>query len=392
MRAMANRSRTQPNRRPPAFEPDDVDEPRSGRGRLGIVLAGFAVLLAGAALAVAILRPAGGGLDCQPRAWDSVPDEDELPQGWSVSTSSFFVGSLTVTIDGPAASEESGAGSVFATVTCYGDDAGQALARSRAGEANSGGTVADLPDVGDDGYSVGDEATGLNSLHFRRGDLVAYLTASGEVDELDLIAVAEGFDAAMEAADGRSIAAGSTPSRLPAGSAPPTEPALEPSDELPVESAAPTEAPAAPELEAMLPREVDGIPLTVFSATGSDLPGGDAATRSLAASIRSLGATMDDLQIAEVYDETETLDLVLLAFRVPDANGARLRDIILESWLSANADGVQQEELRFGDKRVTAVDYGDEQVDTYVYTVEDTVIVITTLDREVAELTVSALP
>src|SRR5262245_11827087 len=98
-----------------------ADEPAtSERGAFPVALA-----LALAALAVAILPlvwamffSGGGSSDCQARAWDAVPEERDLPEGWSVAATSFFVGNMTVTLEGPAADAETGEGVIYTTVTC----------------------------------------------------------------------------------------------------------------------------------------------------------------------------------------------------------------------------------------------------------------------------------
>ena len=76
--------------------------------------------------------PGAAASDCQARAWDSIPEERALPDGWAVTATNFFVGNSTVTLEGPAADTETGEGVMYATVTCYGNDGSEALARSRA--------------------------------------------------------------------------------------------------------------------------------------------------------------------------------------------------------------------------------------------------------------------
>ena len=359
-----------------------------GRVRLALGLGMLAVILSAAALAVAVVRPFSSGTDCQELAWDSVPEAADLPDGWTVATSNFFVGSLTATVDGPASTDATSDGSVFATVTCYAGDAAQALSRSRAAEAaTAGNTVADL-DIGDVGYSVGNEESGTIAVHFLRDDLVTYLAVSGSVEEADLLAVAEAFDVAIAGArTGRATTPG------PAGvTEPPSIGSPEPSDELPLESLLPSESPAAPELLAMLPATIEGTPFLSNSANGADVPADTPGSRALMASLRAIDKAPEDLQVAEAYDESETLDLYLLAFRLPGGDGAALRDIVLDTWLSAGGEGVAKEPLTLGGRDVIRVSYGDDEADAYVVTNEDAVIIIHTSDPNLAEAAAAALP
>jgi len=358
-----------------------------GRAGLALALAVLAVILSAGALAFTVIRSVSAGPECQTLAWDSIPDDADLPEGWIVGTSNFFVGSMTATLDGPASFDGSGDGSIFATVTCYGSDGAQAIARSRTAETNAGNTVSDV-DVGDTGYAVGDDTTGTTGMHFLRDELVAFLAISGTVDEVDLLVVAEAFDQAI-----RTAQPGSVPTARPVGQStpPPFEP--DPSDDaFPEESDFPEESPVAPELEAMLPSAVDDQPFVIYSASGADLPPDSPGSRSLMASLRAIDRSAEDLEVAEAYDELEALDLYFFAFRLPGEDGAALREMILESWLSANATGVTQEAVTLADRELIRVSYGDGEADVYVYTREDAVILIQTRDADLAEAGAGALP
>jgi hypothetical protein len=224
-------------------------------------------------------------------------------------------------------------------------------------------------------------------MHFMRDDLTAHLAVSGSVAEEDLFAVAEAFDLAI-----RDARAGEVPTAAPGQAELPPEDSAEPIDELPLESNLPEESPVAPELEAMLPTVIDGAPFLANSANGADVPADTPGSRALMASLRAMNKTPADLQVAEAYDESETLDLYLLAFRLPGEDGAVLRGMILESWLSANAAGVTQEPVTLADKEFVHVSYGDEDADAYVFTNEDAVIIVHTSDPALAEAAAEALP
>ena len=138
----------------------------------------------------------GGASDCQARAWDSIPEERALPDGWAVTATNFFVGNSTVTLEGPAADTDTGEGVVYATVTCYGDDAAEALARSRAADASTGSPTTDLEGIGDEGYAI-EDGTGLSAMHSAAGTWcrTSWSRATSRPDELR--STASSFDQAM---------------------------------------------------------------------------------------------------------------------------------------------------------------------------------------------------
>ena len=389
---MPARSRTHPDRQPASAGVKESTEPAAERGAFPVPLA-----LALAALAVAVVALAwslffagAGSSDCQARAWDSIPAERDLPDGWSVSATSFFVGNATVTLEGPAADAETGEGVIYTTVTCYGKDGAEALARSRVADASSGSQTVDLDGIGDEGYQVGDDSTGVSAMHFRRGDLVSYLVVAGNVTADELQAAAEAFDQAMidaTAGDIPSIEPAATPRAI--DSLPPDDTGLEP-------SAAPSElplgSPASAALDALLPKEIAGTPFVVETSLATDALGDDAGSKAVIAGLRELGKTPDDLELAQAYDETGTLDLVLFAFRLPGADPEALRSLVLDSWLVASAEGVTTEEVELGGKTVTHVDYGDELADAYLYSVGDVAVIMQTGTEGLAAAAVEALP
>jgi hypothetical protein len=356
---------------------------------LAIGVAALAVGLV--ALGLTLFVSGRGASDCQARAWDSIPEERSLPDGWAVTATNFFVGNSTVTLEGPAADTDTGQGVVYATVTCYGNDGSEALARSRAADASTGSPTTDLEGIGDEGYAI-DDGSGLSAMHFRRGDLVSYLVVAGSVTPDELRSTATAFDQAMIDAK-----AGDLPSVAPAGSPGsgietlPIGPSAPPS-EVPLGSPGPDASPASPELEGMLPREIAGTPFIVQSYTGADAFGNDVGSRAVTAGLRALGKSPADLELAEAYDENESLDLYLFAFRLPDSDPEALRSLVLDSWLVADAEGVTSEQVELGGKTVTHVDYGDDFQDAYLYSLGDMAVIIQSGSPDLAEAAAEALP
>jgi len=130
----------------------------------------------------------------------------------------------------------------------------------------------------------------------------------------------------------------------------------------------------------------------VETSLATDALGDDAGSKAVIAGLRELGKTPDDLELAQAYDETGTLDLVLFAFRLPGADPEALRSLVLDSWLVASAEGVTTEEVELGGKTVTHVDYGDELADAYLYSVGDVAVIMQTGTEDLAAAAAEALP
>ena len=394
---MPARPRTRPNRQsettPASVQPVEPTEPVARRTFPWPLALGFAALAVGlVALGWTLFGSGRGASDCQARAWDSIPAERDLPPDWAVTATNYFVGNATVTIEGPEADVDTGQGVVYATVTCYGNDGSEALARSRATDASTGSATTDLEGTGDEGYAI-EDGSGLSAVHFRRGDLVSYLVVAGNVTPDELRSTAEAFDQAMidaKAGDIPTVGPPASPRAVP--ESPAIEPSLAPASAFPLPSVGPDASPASPELERLLPTEIGGTPYIVESFTGADAFGNDAGSRAVTAGLRALGKSPADLELAEAYDENQALDLYLFGFRLPGADPEALQSLVLNSWLVADADGVTTEEVQLGGKTMTHVDYGDDSPDAYVYSLGDKAIIIYSGAPDLAEAAAEALP
>jgi hypothetical protein len=190
---------------------------------------------------------------------------------------------------------------------------------------------------------------------------------------------------------GGAIIVGLLGGQAPAGDGPT---ATEPGDVGgPVDTAIPDESttPVSPVLEARMPTSVDGSTLTVQSAVDATSLSGDPGSRALNAAVVNLGKQASDLEIAYAYDESGTLDLAILGFRVDGVAAADLQAAVLTAWLAADTPGVDRSTLTWSGTEVTVVSYGDEAADEYVVSLGDSVFVVETVDAAVAQSAVAAL-
>lgn len=358
---------------------DPGDRPGGQLAAAAPWLALLAVLLAAAALAVAFVGRASGGGDltaCRSAAWSAIPAADRLPAGWTLGSTDLNANGMTVSIVGPAAAQGSASQpTVYASVTCYGEAAATALADNRRAAEAAGASVVDRTPNGQ-AYDVDNPSTGSLTTLFRVGGLIGQVADAGSATPTDLATITKAVAAAM--GDANAAGALDADPGAPGSSGDPVGSDGGASPE-------PAASAFAPELEALIPKDVKGTPLTVQSASASEVFGDDPSSRALAARIRTLGSTIENLQIAQAYDETGGLDVSIIGFRLPNADGAKLRAAIVETWLSAGNDGVTQTEVTLGGKKLLRVDYGDAGTTEYVYAKGDAVIVIDTADPTIAE-------
>ena len=387
-RRTATRPSSLHDRPPGLLRDDDLDEPRSVLETATPWLALLAVVLSAGALGYVVFGRSGADLTaCRTAAWSAIPSRDDLPRDWNLGSTDLNANGMTISILGPAPADGSTSQAVvYASITCYGDVAATALDENRKAAEAAGSTVTPRTASGQ-AYDVDNPLTGSVTTLFRVGGLVGQVADSGTASPSELAAIT----AAVAAAMGDEKAAGN------AGAAATDDPSASggPIGSDDVGGVEPSASPFAPELEALLPASVrdttstasppPSIPLTVISASASEVFGEDPSSRALAARIRSLGATFDQLQVAQAYDESGTIeDISIIAFRLPKADIAKLRAAILETFLSAGADGVTTSTVTLAGKTLTKVDYGDDRTNEYVYTVDDAVIVIDTSDEAIA--------
>jgi hypothetical protein len=368
-----------------------------GRSRLLVPLVAAATVISilAAALAVSAFVIATHGADatgCATVAWKVIPDGAALPSGWSMVSNQIFVDSLASTIAGPTPS--SGQRPViFATITCFGNDAPLAVRRMHEGAIAAGASDTAIAAIGDETYADSSAAAGSTTIFLRRGSLVGAVSAASSVDRTTLESVGRALDTAMVralavSADASPIA---QPSAGPASAATPAAPSQAPASAVPsASSSAAAESHAAPDLERLLPHTVGTTTLVTQSVLGSTALGSGAASQALVTSLKNLGKTPADLQIAGAYDPAGALDLHLFAYRVSGVDTTALGRAVIESQLTNTAANATSSQVTVGGHSLTKISFSSG-TPVYVYGLSGVVYAIQSSDTNLVATVIGAL-
>jgi hypothetical protein len=380
----------------PRVRPSDERALLAASGRTTRTIAVLALLIALVALGLGTWQAVGvltKAASCQTAAWNVTPATDQLPGGWSVRASTYDVGRRSISMVGPESADGSTQQAMsLATVTCFPEGAADSVTRSRAAAKAAGQVVTDRNDLGDQAWTSAD-SSGSFFANIRRGAVVAYLAFSGTVTQDEVDQIASAFDLAL-GGNGGSDPTGPASTVGPVGSETPSF-----GDSFPIDSIdpgasgdLPSESPAAPDLESLLPKKVGTVQLTIQSALGPDLLGDDQGSRAILAALRQSNLTSAALRFAQAYDESATSDLTIFVVEVKGMPLETMRKLVLDSWLAASGAGVTSSEVTLGGHQFTRYDYGDEGTKDYVAAANGHVLVITTADAAVAEQAAAALP
>ena len=376
---------------PPAERPERSDRPRrpaeirlerTGRTTRRLALAALVVACVGLGLAAypLVMPPAQG---CQAITWDTAPAIAELPLGWTVGATQYDTGRKTMTFLGPAPTDSTTQRAVlYATVTCFAQGAADSVVRSADAARAAGQVVTQRQDLGEQAYSAADKS-GATFVQFRRGAVVVYLAASGDTTPAEADAVAAAFDHAM-GGPAPQLAVG-TPDAGTSGAVPSPVPSV-------MASAGASASPAAPDLEAALPKSVGTITLTVQSALGPAILGTDQGSRAITAALRAEGKSPSDLRIAQAYDASGQADLTMLAIAVTGMSTDSMKALVLDSWLAASGAGVKTTTVTLSGRTFTQVDYGDNGTKDYLLVEQGRVVIIETATADLATQAAAALP
>jgi hypothetical protein len=359
---------------------------QGARSTRRIAIAAIVVALLAIGLAAwRVVSPPGS--PCQSTAWNVAPATGDLPAGWTLTSSQYDIDRKSMTLLGPSPSAQTtNQAVVYATITCYAQDAADAVSRSVAATTAAGQQVTQRPDLGEQGFSAVDRS-GAAFIQFRHGSVVAYIAASGDATAAEANAVASAFDRAM-GGNGGTAGGGGAVGASPASS----ENGAVPSGTSASESAGASPSAAAPELEAALPTRVGTATLTIESATGPTVLGTDQGSRAITAALRAAGKTADDFRVAQAFDTSGGTDLSIVAISVPGVKLDTLRTLVLDAWLVANGAGVKTDSVTLAGHPFTRIDFGDQGALDYVLATADRVIVIQTADANLASQAAAALP
>lgn len=147
----------------------------------------------------------------------------------------------------------------------------------------------------------------------------------------------------------------------------------------------------APELEALLPTELDGVPLQVQSWTGDTILTDDAWSMSVTGFLTASGKTQEDLRVAQAFDPTQALDGSIGVYHVDGLPPTAIHDALIAAWKVDFPDMVVTTVTLDG-KEVTKADFGEDTIDSYLYIRDDVVFDIETTDQAIAEAAIAALP
>ena len=153
----------------------------------------------------------------------------------------------------------------------------------------------------------------------------------------------------------------------------------------------PVESHALPDLEAVLPGEVNATALTRESWTGDTILGTDTWSASLTTFLTGAGKTAADLQASQAYDASGALDLTAGVFRVTGVDATRLRDAMIAAWKGEYPD-LKVATATIGGLPVITGDFGQGAVNSYWYVRGDAVFEIESSDATLAAAALAALP
>lgn len=146
----------------------------------------------------------------------------------------------------------------------------------------------------------------------------------------------------------------------------------------------------APDLEALLPHTVEGATLTSQSVVGTTALGTDATSLSLIASLKTLGKTPADLEIAEAHDVAGKLSVRLLGFRVKGVKASDVASAIVGSWMANTTGTPTRSNVTIAGHKLTKVAYAQGGAD-YVYEGTGVVFDIETTDESLVSKVLALL-
>lgn len=147
----------------------------------------------------------------------------------------------------------------------------------------------------------------------------------------------------------------------------------------------------APELEAALPTQVNGVDLQTQSDTGTGLLTDDEWSTTVTTFLTSVGKTAPDLQFAQAYDPGQTIDGSFEVYRVPGVDGTKLRDTLIQAWKGDFPD-LKLTDVTVGGQKLKRGEFDADTPASYLYVRGDEVFDIWTNDETIVAAAIAALP
>jgi hypothetical protein len=146
-----------------------------------------------------------------------------------------------------------------------------------------------------------------------------------------------------------------------------------------------------PDLEPLLPTQLNSTALKAESWTGDTVLTGDNWSVSMTSFLTRVGKGPTDLQVAQAYDPTQNLDGSVGIYRVPGVDATKVRDALVQAWKGDSPD-LKVSQVTLGGKEVTKGDFGTDSVNSYLYVTGDLVYDIETSDETIATAALNSLP
>lgn len=146
----------------------------------------------------------------------------------------------------------------------------------------------------------------------------------------------------------------------------------------------------AQDLEALLPTEIAGTPLSLQSWTGDTLLSDDPWSVAVAGFLTEAGKTPADLTAAQAVDPTQTIDHSVGVFRLPGVPVGDLRTALVDAWKSDYPELVVST-ITLDGMEVVKGDFGEDSIDSYWYEKDDLLFDVETSDEAIATSTLAAI-
>lgn len=147
----------------------------------------------------------------------------------------------------------------------------------------------------------------------------------------------------------------------------------------------------APELEALLPRQVNGTAIDIQSWKGGDYLTDDTWSTSIRAFLTKSGKTAADFRVAQGYDQNDGLPGTLFAYAVTGVPAPAVRDALIAAWKSDYPDMVVSQ-VKLGGRDVTKGGFGADTASSYLYLRGDVVFDFESTDDTFVAAALAALP